>query len=242
MNGTLRKYQILCLYVALLLFYLAPTLAQEYKVKVPYSRHIPALIRQQVPNGGKTKFFGVWNQNSNSRFYFHFYSAPTPQNPILCKLDIFQQVPRSSNKIKQVNSITLDNKPNLFRYITGNVPGMPGSLRYGADILWINQKEKKLPLLRIDVINPHALDETTHDYIMITCAAGWDATPRVQYFEQWGNSYEYCWVTFDQQDKLGYMVVTTWHDTTGIGNGNPTQVEYRWNGANFSPPPTTDNR
>ena len=220
----------------LTLFACVPAQAQKNKIRILYSQNVPAIVRREVPASGITKFFGVWKSESTKRdILIHFYSAPTKEEPLLCKVDVFERL-RSikGNSLRRINSAQLNENPELFSYVTNNVPNTVVTLTYGADVIWANQKEKKIPVLRFHVLSSGGLHGQYDDYILISFAQGWNNKAKVQYYESRGDTNEFSWVTFDKVDERGFMVVTTWHDVAGEGTGNPTKVEHYWNGETFA--------
>jgi hypothetical protein len=211
-----------------------PSQAQQNKVRILYSQSIPTVVRQQIPRGGETKFFGIWQpENTKHAILVHFYSAPTKNEPLLCKVDIFQRLNRDSqSKLKQINSTRLDSNPELFKYVTANVPNTVVTLTYGADIVWANQKEKQKPLLRFHVV--FSGYGRSGNYILINLANGWHDKANVQYFSWGGNVTESNVVIFDKTDKQGFMIVTVANSWNNGGDPYTIETDYYWNGETFS--------
>jgi hypothetical protein len=160
--------------------------------RILYSRNIPAVVRQQVPRGGETKFFGAWKPEASKHdFLVHFYSAPTKEEPLLCKVDIFERSHIGKrSRVKRINSIRLANNPTLFKYVTTNVPNTVVTLTYGAEVVWANQKEKQVPLLRFHIVSSGGLHGQYGDYVLINFPYGWSKEASAQYFG-WGGGIQY---------------------------------------------------
>ena len=204
--------------------------------RIFYSQRVPSVVRKQVPKGGETKFFGVWkSQNSKREILVHFYSSPTKEEPLLCKLDIFERVYKGKgNSVELINSIRLESDSNLFKYVTNNVPNTVVELTYGADVLWVNQKEKKIPLLRIHVLSSGGLHGDYGDYIVVNFPDSWSENANVQYFGWGGNINNSNSVDFNKVDARGYREIVTTYIQYADGNQAVTTQEFLWNGEEFS--------
>ena len=219
---------------ALTLFIGFTAQAQQNAARIFYSRNVPTVIRQQVPKGGETKFFGMWkSENTKIDLLIHFYSAPTKEEPLLCKVDIFERS-RSNRRMKPINSVRLTDNPSLFKYATNNVPNTVVTLTYGADVIWANQKEKRLPLLRFQVLSSGGLHGDYGTYVLIDFPHGWDKNTNVEYYN-WGGTIDTSdSVNFDKVDKKGYMVITTTYTEYNDVQNNVYKEEFYWDGEKFS--------
>jgi len=210
-------------------------------MRIFYSQRVPSVVRKKVPQGGETKFFGVWKtQDSKHDILVHFYSSPTKEEPLLCKIDVFERRHKGkSNGVELINSVQLDNDSRLFEYVTNNVPNTVVRLTYGADILWVNQKEKKIPLLRIHVLSSGGLHGDYGDYILTNFPYGWSKEANVQYFGWGGNMNNSSSVDFNEVDARGYMKIVTTYTEYSIENSVKEQ-EFLWDGEKFSKSADTD--
>jgi len=213
-----------------------PSQAQQNKMRIFYSQKVPAVVRRQVPRGGETKFFGVWkSEKTKSAILIHFYTAPTREEPLSCKVDIFEQIYMGkSSKIERINSIRLDGNSPLFEYVTNNVPNTVVTLTYGADVVWVNQKEKQQPLLRFNIVTSGGLHGQSTDYMLINFPLGWDKESNVQYYHSGRNTIDVDSVSFNKVDEDGFMIVTVIHSENGAMPDSATVSNFYWNGKFFS--------
>ena len=207
--------------------------AQQNVARIFYSRNVPTIIRQQVPKSGESKFFGIWKtHNAKNDFLVHFYSAPTKEEPLLCKVDIFERSDLSG-EIKRINSVRLTDNPSLFEYVTNHVPNTAVTLTYGADVVWANQKEKRLPLLRFQVLSRGGL-QNSGTYVLIDFPRGWNKSTSVEYYNWWGTINASQSVDFDKVDEKGYLVITTTYTEYSEFQNKVFPEEFYWDGEKFS--------
>ena len=220
--------------ILFVLFASVPSVAQQNKIKISYSRNIPLVARQNIPVEGETKFFGVWAEVEKDRkLAVHFYSSPSKEQPLRCKVDLFESNSRKRSTVwRPINSVVLDVDPQRFN---DQLPHAAFTYRYGANVVWVDQKRQKLPALKFDVYDKDAVLARSGVHILVALPRGWSSKASIQYFA-WSDSINSgSEFRFDKTDERGFMVITQFN--ARYGGDFPDQVsqtDYKWDGEQFA--------
>lgn len=224
----------LLLTVVLLSFVPRLATAQEVRSpvvaeKVTYSRNVPKALSAFVPRGGKSRFWGASNLKYNGKqVWVHVYDVQKTQflkddNNVDGKqesgVDLFEV--SKSRQLKQISSSRFSYK----RYGGYERGGDYESV--GVRTPWLDQKNKKLPIIQVAFQNPNGIygTITQHAFVVFNHGLSKKAIVQQQFGYGSSNSSDVTrWNTDFGVDKTGLLTIryiegTRWSEKV---------TTYRW--------------
>jgi hypothetical protein len=198
--------------------------AQPGGTPIPYLEIQPKLVRQAMPRGATSRFYGEARPDKKTKLLVHLYTrpkVPDDRENYLVSLDIFSQRGRQIQRLSHLNWVQ---EVDLRRF--------------GMSLLWIDPKTRKIPALLIRNSEPEGFNGPFGLDFLMVFAPGWRSVLFKTDSEWGGNNSASDYCRYDERDERGYMILT--YDHNEGATGEHTYMRLYWDGKSFSerPQPT----
>jgi hypothetical protein len=198
--------------------------AGENGVRVPYSRAVPSTIRTYAPRKAATRFFGTLRvEPLHGEVFLHLYQAK--QAPKARKKGSVAQPPYWLD-------IFTKEKKRFTRLQHIRVPSNEGNWAFGAQLMWLEPKLQKVPVLMLEAMNSGNFYGPTASFQLLVFPQGLNGEVKTQIFAPYADHNETTYFIFDQLDESGLMVVKKVYQESG--DKPIVDTILRWNGKQFA--------
>jgi hypothetical protein len=134
-------------------------------------------------------------------------------------VDVFERKGKRKGKLRRINSV---------RFYP-----MEGFTMISADILWVDPKTQKIPILILGLRISDAFSGTIGSYVLVNFPRGFNSRANTQQYGFSSDNTQSDQVGFNKVDERGFTMVTLFHRYYS-GEGNK-DTDLRWTGDKFSP-------